>query len=163
METNKKLKKLSDRLVEIMGEMDTLRRELLEINTEFEALSAHVEESGVNASSVDNVFVGVDTMPTFAPLHSEPIVAETPLTLERGDFGKKKLSDFVSVIDMFRFQRELFGDDAHEMARVFEELERMNTQSEALSYVSDILNLDQSQETVSDLLKLTASYYTGNH
>ncbi|WP_052095599.1 hypothetical protein [Porphyromonas cangingivalis] len=163
METNNRIKKLSDRLVAVMREMDTLRGELLEINKDLEALSGQVEVSGVDASSVDDVFVGVGAMPTFTPLHSESIVAETTPVVDRPDYGKKKLSDFVSVIDMFRFQRELFGDDAHEMARVFEELEQMNTQSEALTYISDILNLDHSHETVSDLLKLTASYYSDDH
>ena len=159
MERNKKLKNLSDRLVVAMGKVDTLRRELLEINKELEALSAQAEDPCGNTNSVGGVLVGVDSMPTFAPLCSDSVTTETSTTSKHGDFGKKRLSDFVSVIDMFRFQRELFGDDVHEMARVFGELEQMSTQSEALSYVSDILKMDQSQEAVSDLLKLTASYY----
>lgn len=89
METNNKIKKLSDRLVAVMREMDTLRGELLEINKDLEALSGQAEVSGVDASSVDDVFVGVGAMPTFAPLHSESIVAETSPVVDRPIMGRR--------------------------------------------------------------------------
>lgn len=160
METNKKLKELSDRLVAVMGEMDTLRRELSDINAELQVLCPDVESSEADGDDEhEQVFVGIASMPTFTPLYSDTEAADVQ---ERASSPKKRLIDSISVIDLFRFRRELFGDDAEEMARVFGELEEMKTQSEAIAYISGLLNMDTSQDTVSDLLRVTASYYANN-
>ncbi|MDO4771221.1 hypothetical protein [Porphyromonas sp.] len=158
MEANKKIKELSIRLGAAMREMEAVRQELLSIDNELKNLYRYNEESETESG---NVFVGVK-MPTFTPVNSDEAAAsrQIDVSVPSGSQLSKRMVDYISVIDIFRFQCELFGNDSEEMHRVFTELEGLSSFTEGQDYISRTLLLDPQREIVADLLRMIAPYYT---
>lgn len=72
---------------------------------------------------------------------------------------KKPLTDYISVIDHFRFKRELFGDDSQEMARVLEEIARLDTERDMRSYLVEVLHWDEKRVEVRDFFDRLRPYF----
>lgn len=160
MEVNTKAKDLSDRIAAIARQMDRLRQELLEVQTDLQkclSLEAGSSDSVYKAVPSSSGIPSGEDFPTFAPIQQSdaPMSGNIP-------YKGETLRDKLSVIDLFRFQREIFGNDAEEMERVLDEMAVFRSASEVREYVEKVLHLDLNQDVVRDLVAFVTSHISNS-
>ncbi len=71
--------------------------------------------------------------------------------------ANKKITDLkqaINIADRFRFQREIFSNDAEKMNQALSSLNSLNTFEEAENYLKDIVDWKKENETIEDFMIL---------
>jgi hypothetical protein len=70
-----------------------------------------------------------------------------------------ELSKGLTLNDTFRFSRELFNGDKDEMNRILQEISRMSSFADAVSYLSSQIEWDEENDAVKDFVELLKKYF----
>lgn len=70
-----------------------------------------------------------------------------------------ELSKGLTLNDTFRFSRELFNGDKDEMNRVLQEVSRMSSFTNVVSYLSSRIEWDEDNDAVKDFAELLKKYF----
>ena len=89
----------------------------------------------------------------FQVVSAPALSTATPSGIER------PLTDYISVIDYFRYKRELFGDDPEEMRRALEEMSRLGSAVDFQHYLVDVYHMDMEREEVRDFYELLRPHF----
>ncbi len=160
MDNRAKVELLSRRITRLIGELEDIKDELESLTLESASPDSSYALSQEKHTAEPEVpyFDSFKSMPQdLFVAKGEPIVAQA--VVEPVHSSVPALMDYISVIDLFRFRRELFGDDMEEMKRVLSEMGRLGSQEEARRYAREVLRMDPKQETVADFLVAIASYF----
>lgn len=70
-----------------------------------------------------------------------------------------ELAKGLTLNDTFRFSRELFNGDKDEMNKVLQEISRMTSLPDVISYLSTQIEWDEDNEAVKDFVELLKKYF----
>ncbi|MDR0745227.1 MAG: hypothetical protein LBF17_01880 [Mediterranea sp.] len=89
-----------------------------------------------------------------------PNAGVPPVTVLGEQFkSAAELSKGLTLNDTFRFSRELFNGDKNEMNRVLQEISRMNSFTDVVSYLSSQTAWDEESDAVKDFVELLKKYF----
>ena len=152
VDKNQALSEVAKRSVlQMRSRLDLLYQELSSIKTsEDVAPSGKIVE--VDAGENNSVSAAKSAVENVNPVIAKPVevLSQVPVS----DVLRTDLRHSISLNDSFRFTRELFRGDSERMNKIIRELDAMKSLDEAMAYVKNEVDLDESNETALDFVEL---------